>query len=218
MISIMAAVGNGGSNLQNDVRTIQSALNDVPPHKGGPQAPLVVDGQCGPKTRAAITRYQQQNIGWADGRVDPGGATIRSLNGQPQQKPGIPAHAPPFPGAAPPANPGQSPAPPNPGYVGKTAGTLTCLSPQCRYMVMNYGWHGAPAGTSMPLPYYSRIATGPGGSARFVFNDGTSYQLGGNSLLVIATPDVPRTGPVPTIQMNPAEVQRGLDALGGVLR
>ena len=72
--AISASVGQGGKNIKNDVATVQTLLNK----KG---AKLTVDGSCGPKTIAAITAYQKQVMKMAkpDGRVDVGGATIKSL-------------------------------------------------------------------------------------------------------------------------------------------
>ncbi|WP_419807701.1 peptidoglycan-binding domain-containing protein [Sphingomonas sp.] len=78
---IAASVGTGGRNAPTDVRAIQTALNDVDPARGGPTPPLKVDGLCGPLTRAAIGRYQRGRVTPADGRVDPGGPTLRALNG-----------------------------------------------------------------------------------------------------------------------------------------
>jgi hypothetical protein len=80
--SIDGSVGRGGRNLPNDVRTIQSALNGVCPADGGPVLKLSVDGIVGPLTIAAIEKYQNRQLGWADGRVDPDGPTIHALNGQ----------------------------------------------------------------------------------------------------------------------------------------
>jgi hypothetical protein len=78
-MSITGSVGKGGRNSQADTRIVQTLLN---PHvrKLGVK-PLEVDGVCGPLTADAITRYQLRVMkqGRADGRVDPGYATIRSL-------------------------------------------------------------------------------------------------------------------------------------------
>lgn len=81
-IVISAPVGNGGTNRQDDVRTIQRALNDVPDADGGPLPPLAVDGASGPKTIGAIHRFQLHHFGWssADGRVDPDKRTLARLN------------------------------------------------------------------------------------------------------------------------------------------
>jgi hypothetical protein len=78
--SISAAVGLGGRNMPSDVRTVQELLNNVPPDAGGPAPKLVVDGLCGPLTRAAIAKFQQKQLGFSDSRVDPGGPTLQRLN------------------------------------------------------------------------------------------------------------------------------------------
>ena len=77
--AISASVGFGGKNLAADVRTVQKLLNAVPQIAGGPVPPLAVDGLVGPKTIAAIQRFQKAQLGWSDGRVDPGGPTIQRL-------------------------------------------------------------------------------------------------------------------------------------------
>lgn len=81
---ITAPVGNitTAGNLYDDVVTVQELLNNVPTSEGGPQPRLDVDGNCGPKTRAAIQAFQLKQFGWslADGRVDPFKQTIARLN------------------------------------------------------------------------------------------------------------------------------------------
>lgn len=67
-------VGAGGRNAETDVRTVQSLLNDH-------GASLETDGVIGPKTVGAITKFQTANLGYADGRVDPGGGTWSALTG-----------------------------------------------------------------------------------------------------------------------------------------
>ena len=42
---------------------------------------LAEDGICGPKTQAAINKYQKFAVGFVDGRIDPQGKTIRALTG-----------------------------------------------------------------------------------------------------------------------------------------
>jgi hypothetical protein len=81
--SISASVGRlGGVNRPPDVVTVQELLNRVPPQKGGPAPPLVVDGRCGPLTIKAIQTFQLHHFSFRgmDGRVDPGGQTLRKLN------------------------------------------------------------------------------------------------------------------------------------------
>src|SRR5262245_32788287 len=82
--SITASVGAaGGSNSHQDVTTVQTLLNRVPERAGGPVPGLAVDGICGPKTIAAIRKFQVRQFGvsGADGRVDPRGRTLARLNG-----------------------------------------------------------------------------------------------------------------------------------------
>jgi hypothetical protein len=76
---IAGSVGRGGRNVAADVETIQSALNATAPADGGPIDKLDVDGLVGQLTIAAIERYQNARLGWADGRVDPDGPTIHML-------------------------------------------------------------------------------------------------------------------------------------------
>jgi peptidoglycan hydrolase-like protein with peptidoglycan-binding domain len=76
---IQGSVGVGGRNLRPDVVTVQYLLNCVPAGKGGPFPELAVDGLVGPKTVAAIRKYQTTAFGHADGRVDAGGKTLTAL-------------------------------------------------------------------------------------------------------------------------------------------
>src|SRR6185312_8597019 len=78
--TITSAVGVGGKNRAADVRVVQELLNNVPTASGGPAPLLVIDGLIGPKTTAAIRRFQKAQFGWLDGRVDPGGPTIARLS------------------------------------------------------------------------------------------------------------------------------------------
>jgi peptidoglycan hydrolase-like protein with peptidoglycan-binding domain len=77
--SIKGSVGLGGTNLRADVATVQYLLNCVPAGQGGPAPELAVDGLVGPKTIAAIRKFQTTSFGSADGRADPGGRTIQTL-------------------------------------------------------------------------------------------------------------------------------------------
>lgn len=72
----------GHGNLPADVRTVQALLNKVPTAQGGPDPKLAVDGQCGPKTRAAIRAFQARQFPQRapDGIVDPKYETIYRLN------------------------------------------------------------------------------------------------------------------------------------------
>lgn len=77
--SIDSSVGYGGRNVRLNVMTVQYLLNCVPAGRGGPVPELAIDGIFGPKTLAAIRKFQHTNLGFADGRVDPGGKTITAL-------------------------------------------------------------------------------------------------------------------------------------------
>jgi peptidoglycan hydrolase-like protein with peptidoglycan-binding domain len=77
---ISASVGFGGANVRSDVVLIQSLLNQVPAGNGSPANPLKVDGIVGPLTIAAIRRFQTANLGFNDGRIDPGGGTLARLS------------------------------------------------------------------------------------------------------------------------------------------
>jgi peptidoglycan hydrolase-like protein with peptidoglycan-binding domain len=76
---IQASVGFGGRNNPADVMTAQYLLDCVPAAHGGPSPELVIDGISGPKTMGAIRKFQNAALGRADGRIDPGGGTIRAL-------------------------------------------------------------------------------------------------------------------------------------------
>lgn len=54
-------------------------LNGLKPIEGGPDIMLVEGGLKGPKKQAAITKYQKKSLGWADGRIDVAGPTIKKL-------------------------------------------------------------------------------------------------------------------------------------------
>lgn len=76
---IRGSVGMKGHNNPADVKTVQQFLNAVPQMKGGPDVLLAEDGLCGPKTQAAISKYQSKVLNRSDGRVDPQGPTIKLL-------------------------------------------------------------------------------------------------------------------------------------------
>ena len=60
---------------------VQRFLNALLPAEGGPDLVLAEDGICGPRTQAAINKYQKFAVGFVDGRIDPQGKTIRALTG-----------------------------------------------------------------------------------------------------------------------------------------
>ena len=84
LISIDQPVGQGfkAQNLAGDVRTIQAALNQIKPARGGPSVPLVVDGICGFHTNTAIQNFQFNQFGTrgTDGLIEPGKQTITRIN------------------------------------------------------------------------------------------------------------------------------------------
>ena len=87
MVSISRPVGKvpmgtPNANLPQDVRTIQKLLN-AQMAKLMPMTALGEDGVIGPKTIAAIEEFQRRVVGMSqpDGRVDPGGATLKALGG-----------------------------------------------------------------------------------------------------------------------------------------
>jgi hypothetical protein len=78
---ITASVGKGGANKKADVKIVQTFLNSTPPDEGGPTLLLAEDGLIGPKTQAAIDRFQKEVLSKPDGRIDPHGPTIKALTG-----------------------------------------------------------------------------------------------------------------------------------------
>jgi hypothetical protein len=78
MSRIMGSVGRGGQNRRDDVMTVQRLLNEK---LSFPLRPLDIDGICGSKTIFAIEEFQRRGVKMMrpDGRVDPSGATFRTL-------------------------------------------------------------------------------------------------------------------------------------------
>jgi peptidoglycan hydrolase-like protein with peptidoglycan-binding domain len=72
---ISASVGQGGVNQPGDVVIVQNLLIA----RGFPGIGTA-DGDCGPKTIAAIKAYQAGFLRKPDGKVDPGGTTWRHLS------------------------------------------------------------------------------------------------------------------------------------------
>lgn len=74
--SISQSVGDGGKNVEADVKLVQQLLN-----KNHGQS-LTADGDCGAKTIAAIKDFQAKKVGLStpDGRIDPGGKTWTALS------------------------------------------------------------------------------------------------------------------------------------------
>ena len=74
-ISIADSVGRHGHNDRSDTKKIQGLLNTALPARA-----IAVDGICGRNTIARIERFQRRFMRNPDGRVDPGGLTLRRLN------------------------------------------------------------------------------------------------------------------------------------------
>jgi hypothetical protein len=66
------SVGSGGANQAADVKLVQQLLNQVPHASGGPDARLGEDGIFGPKTAAAIRRFERIQLGLESGRIQSG--------------------------------------------------------------------------------------------------------------------------------------------------
>lgn len=73
------SVGERGRNEVQDVKIVQRLLNK---HVSPPLQKLTVDGKAGKHTIASIRHFQETIVKMRvpDGRVDPGGKTIRLLN------------------------------------------------------------------------------------------------------------------------------------------
>lgn len=87
MATVSGSVGLAGANRRDDVSTVQRLLNaHIAP--GGNS--LRVDGIAGPQTIAAIRSFQQRivQLRVPDGRVDPGGPTLRALQRSPSSMAG----------------------------------------------------------------------------------------------------------------------------------
>jgi peptidoglycan hydrolase-like protein with peptidoglycan-binding domain len=87
---IGSSVGAGGINAKPDTLMIQQLLNSVPRGEGGPDLLLAEDGLIGPKTQAAINKFQKKVLSKPDGRIDPGGPTIKALIGVICDSPAVP--------------------------------------------------------------------------------------------------------------------------------
>lgn len=87
---LTGSVGVGGRNAKHDVLAVQQMLNALSPLEGGPDPKLAEDGIVGPKTTAAISKYQKQVLGWSDGRVDTNGPTVKALTNYIVDSPTVP--------------------------------------------------------------------------------------------------------------------------------
>jgi hypothetical protein len=79
VLTISSSVGLGGRNLPDDVKTVQAALNQVPPEQGGPRTKLDVNGKSDGALQQAIAAFQKRQFAWADSRVDTNKVTIQRL-------------------------------------------------------------------------------------------------------------------------------------------
>ena len=77
--TLSGSVGKDGKNEKDDVIKVQTRLN-------AHGASLSTDGNCGPKTIAAIEAFQRAKFNSADGRVDAGGRTWNALLAQPNNE------------------------------------------------------------------------------------------------------------------------------------
>ncbi len=81
MAQIVASVGKGATNLEEDVRSVQMLLNRFQPHTA---RLLSVDGAIGPQTIAAIEKFISIHMMMsAEPVVEPGSPTLLALNGGP---------------------------------------------------------------------------------------------------------------------------------------
>lgn len=85
MARISSSVGKKGKNKPADTKSVQQMLNAFA--KIAKFQKLKEDSDCGPKTIAAITRFQKACVPSikADGRVDAGGTTFGVLNAGPKK-------------------------------------------------------------------------------------------------------------------------------------
>lgn len=226
MPDIANSVGAGAHNGPSDVVTVQSLLNNAPAGLGGPTTPLSVDGKIGPKTIAAITRFQVAQLGWGDGRVDPGHDTIKALNN--------PGPVVPIGGVKPqgggggtidtgPEGGGVPIIGDQPGIVGGGAPIpKTFREPIAVLMGVSGNVQvrrgGVFAGADgMPLYENDTITSTDGGTAKVRFLDGNFVLLGPGPSMVVLYPRAPGNGgsPFPNVWVDKGELGRGIRALGG---
>jgi hypothetical protein len=78
--NIQKSVGRGGVNREADVNVVKALLNEQLDNLRR-STPLPLDGDADDATINAIEQFQRNVVGMTppDGRVDPGGSTIRAL-------------------------------------------------------------------------------------------------------------------------------------------
>lgn len=112
MLTLTRAVGRGVTNTnKSEVSQVQQLLNQ---HRRPPLGPIAVTGVVGSDTIAAIEEFQRRVVKLTkpDGRIDPGGVTLKHLT-----KSG--------PGAPPPVAPPPPPAPGKGYFTHPDADTVT---------------------------------------------------------------------------------------------
>lgn len=77
--TLTGSVGEGGVNSQEEIRWVQTVLNQVPSSVGGSITPLTIDGLLGPNTLTAIKRFQKIQLGFEDGVIEPDHRTHQRL-------------------------------------------------------------------------------------------------------------------------------------------
>jgi hypothetical protein len=89
MPGISGSVGKGGVNRLDDVKTVQTLLNQKIAELM-PLMPVIVTGNCDGQTILMIEEFQRRvlHLPKPDGRVDPNGRTIAALNGEAGSAPG----------------------------------------------------------------------------------------------------------------------------------
>src|SRR3954452_5712540 len=82
MPTTTASVGKGGVNRPDDVKVVQTLLNQNITRLA-PLLPVPVSGTCDAQTILTIEEFQRRvmHVTEPDGRVDPGGRTISELGG-----------------------------------------------------------------------------------------------------------------------------------------
>jgi len=149
-----ATVGIGGVNRREDVRQVQERLNGFAARLE--IEPLKVDGDCGPKTRAAIRGFQSDVVGLEapDGRIDPTGRTWRDLQLPPESRP-APTPRPPAGRLATLLAPGSRTPLVTADFVAAAA-TLGCTVPAIRAVAKVASWRTPFDGLGRPTILYER--------------------------------------------------------------